>query len=274
MPMLPLADARIHYELTGAGEPVVFIQGIGVAGSGWAQQTQALAQEYACVSFDNRGLGKSECAAGPLTIEQMAADTLRLMDALGFAGAHVVGHSMGGIIAQELALAAPERVRSLALLCTFSTGAEGARLTPQTLWMGLRTRIGTRAMRRRAFLEMVFPRDYLAGRDAVQLAAELAPLMGRDLADQPPVLMRQLQALGRYDASARLAVLGSMPVLVVSAEHDPIARPEYGQRLARAIPCAEYVELPGASHAVILQEPAVVNDLLRRHFAGTRGRKD
>src|SRR5215467_11349331 len=135
MPLLNVKDARLHYELQGQGEPVLFIQGCGVAGSGWQPQTDALAKDFLCLTFDNRGIGRSVSAAKHLTVEQMATDARILLDAMGWDSAHIVGHSLGGVIAQQLALDAPHRVRSLSLLCTFSKGSEGGRITPSIVWM-------------------------------------------------------------------------------------------------------------------------------------------
>jgi pimeloyl-ACP methyl ester carboxylesterase len=266
MAYLERGDARLYYEVTGEGTPVIFIQGVGVIGAGWQYQTAALADEFQCLSFDNRGIGKSTTTAKALTVEQMAQDTVALMDALGYKQAHIVGHSLGGIVAQEVALAAPERVRSLSLLCTFAKGAQGARMTPAVIWMGLRTRIGSRTMRRRAFLEMLFAAEYLAHQETDALAARLKPVLGRDLADSPPILMKQLSALGAYDGSARMQRLASIPTVVVTGAHDPIALPEYGAQLAALIPGARHIDISGSAHGVILQEPDRINTLLRDHF--------
>src|SRR5579871_435843 len=113
MSQLDLTDASLYYEVTGKGVPLLFIQGIGVIGAGWGPQTEALCAEYQCLTFDNRGIGKSATSAPILTVEQMSSDALALMDAQGWKSAHVIGHSMGGMIAQQLALTAPERVKSL-----------------------------------------------------------------------------------------------------------------------------------------------------------------
>jgi pimeloyl-ACP methyl ester carboxylesterase len=256
----------LFHERIGTGAPVVFVQGVGVAGSGWRPQADGLAKDYACLLFDNRGIGRSPEVSGPLSIQEMARDAFRLMDTVGFAAAHVVGHSMGGVIAQQMALDAPARIKSLSLLCTFSRGSEAARLTPAVLWMGLRTRIGTRAMRRRAFLRMLFSSSYLAGQDQDELASRLVPIIGRDLGEQPPIVMQQLRALGRHDCFDRLSTLAVIPTLVVSAEFDPIARPEYGRRLAAVIPGSRYVQVPDAAHGVTIQKAEVINALLDEHF--------
>ena len=247
---------------------MVLIQGVGVHGGAWAPQISALASHYECLSFDNRGMGGSQPVGAPLTIEQMAEDTLALMDAQGWASAHLVGHSMGGLIALHVSLSARDRVRSLSLLCSFARGRDATKLTPGMLWTGLRTRIGTRAQRRNAFLEIVMPPSVLATSNLGNLAAEFAPLFGHDLADQPPISMKQLSAMNRYDATPRLSELAGLPTLVVSAEHDPIARPEIGRVMAAAIPGAKFVEIPDASHGVTLQHPHKITALLSEHLSG------
>ncbi len=248
--------------------PILFIQGVGVAGSGWMPQVRELSREYRCLTFDNRGLGGSAHVPGPITIEAMAADALALMDAAGWEAAHVVGHSMGGVIAQQLALDAPGRVRSLSLLCTFARGRDAARMTPRVVWLGIRSRVGTRGMRRRAYLEMLYSPGHLASADLEALAAQTGELIGRDLADSPPILMKQLRALGAHDISARLKGLAGIPTLVLSAELDPIALPEYGRALAAAVPGARYIEVTGQSHGVVLEKPELVCGHIRSMIHG------
>jgi len=264
--LLTTTDARIHYERSGIGPPVLLIQGAGVIGEGWRPQIDGLRDRFSLVSFDNRGIGASTFTSSSLTIEAMAADALAIADAEGLERFHLAGHSMGGLIAQQLALQAPRRVISLALLCTFLRGAEAARMTPSMILMGLRTQLGTRAMRRRAFTRLVMPDDYLSAVDRSRLEQDLAGLFGRDLADQPAIVMKQLRAMARFDASARLNALASIPTLVVTATHDRIARPEYGRRLAAAIPGARYVEIEEAGHGVTIQCADRINDLLAVHF--------
>jgi len=266
MPRLKLNDATLHYELEGHGEPVLFIQGCGVTGSGWQPQVDELSKNFQCLTFDNRGIGRSTTSATHLSVEQMAKDAQALMDAVGWKSAHIVGHSLGGVIAQQLALDAPHRVRSLSLLCTFSKGSEGGRITPSIVWLGLRTRLGTRAMRRRAFLRMLFPQEFLASVAIDELAESLAPVLGRDLADTPPIMMKQVRALAAHDCTAQLHQLSGIRTLVVSAKKDPIALTHFGQLLCLHIEGSRYVEIPQASHGVTIQEPALINNLLSDHF--------
>jgi pimeloyl-ACP methyl ester carboxylesterase len=260
------AGCHLSSHREGQGPPVVFIQGVGVHGRGWTPQVEDLRADYECLTFDNRGMGASQPVGAPLTVEQMAADTLWLMDRAEWASAHVVAHSMGGPIAIEMSLTRPERVRSLALLCTVARGKDATTMTGRLLWLGLRSRIGTRRMRRRAFLDIIMPPGALRGVDRDALAAHLEPLFGHDLAEEPPIAMTQLSALRAYDASDRLPRLAGIHTLVMSAAHDPIAPPKYGRRLAAGIPDARYIEFSDASHGLPLSHPARVNELLRGHL--------
>jgi pimeloyl-ACP methyl ester carboxylesterase len=266
MPILNTFGARLSYSRTGTGGAVLLIQGVGAIGNAWRPQVEALSQHYSVITFDNRGIGASTITEGRLTIEGMAEDALAILNAEGINRCHVVGHSMGGLIAAQLALMWPRRVKSLALLCTFPDGRSGSRLTRDTFFAGLRTRIGTRAMRRKAFLSLVLSKAGMDDSARPALEATMTELFARDLADQPPIIMRQLRAMSRYDARWRLRFLSSIRTLVVSGTADRIAKPEYGRALAAAIPGARYVEIAHAAHAVPIESPAIINRLLTEHL--------
>jgi pimeloyl-ACP methyl ester carboxylesterase len=259
--------AKIAYQTQGSGPPVLFIQGVGVPGSGWKPQLEGLAGRFHCIAFDHRGLGQSSPVEGRLFIADLVGDTLALMDHLGWADAHLVGHSMGGVIAHQLALEARDRVRSLSLLCTFARGKDAVRLSPWIAWVGLRTRVGSRPMRRRAFLEMILPTSQRRGADLEALAAHYGAFFGRDLADQPPVALKQLKALARHDQRARLPELAGLPTLVIAGAEDRLALPAYGRDLAGAIGGARYYQFAGTAHGLPLARPAEVNTLLAEHLA-------
>ncbi|MEO8276616.1 MAG: alpha/beta fold hydrolase [Thermoanaerobaculia bacterium] len=268
--VLDVDGCPLSFRVRGEGEAVVLIQGVGVEGDAWRPQVDALAARFRCLTFDNRGMGKSVPSAGALSIERMTADTVALLDHLQWKSAHVVGHSLGGQVAIELGLSARQRVRSLALLCTFARGRDAVAMTPAKIWTGLRTYIGSRRARRHAFLEMVCPASTLRAADGAakdRLAADLAELFGHDLADHPAVEMAQLKALKAYDAWTRLPQLAGIPTLVVAAAEDRIAVPASGRNLTAAIPGAHFVEIPDAAHGVPIQKSAEVNRLLVDHFA-------
>ncbi|MBN8614110.1 MAG: alpha/beta fold hydrolase [Deltaproteobacteria bacterium] len=259
---------ELHYEVSGEGTPVVFIQGMGLHGRGWAPQIDALEARFRCLSFDNRGMARSQPVAETLTIPLMAADVIALMDREGLTKAHLVGHSMGGLIALATALEHRARVLSLSLLNTFARGSDASRPRGPMIWIGARTMIGTRRMKRLAFLEMVMPAHALEGRDRDALAKELEPIFGHDLGERPPIVMSQLSATGAYDATPRLGELATIRTLVVSATHDVVAPPAFGRAMAQAIPNARYVEIADAAHGWPIQKVDECNSMLAEHFAG------
>ena len=273
MSTIEFRGCQLSFEVQGNGVPVVFIQGVGLHGRGWTPQVDELKSEYQCLAFDNRGMGRSQPLGARITVPQMADDTFQLMNHLGWQSAHLVGHSLGGPVALQMALDQRARVRSLSLLCTVARGRDATRLSWQILWLGLSSRIGTRRMRRRRFLKFVMPESALRAGAADTMAGQLEPLFGHDLADQPPVAMKQLAALRAFDASERLAQLSDIPTLVLSARHDPIAPPIFGRALAKGIAGAHYVEFDDASHGLPIQHAALVNAMLREHITNVETRK-
>jgi pimeloyl-ACP methyl ester carboxylesterase len=255
-------------ESAGTGPAVMCIQGVGVAGSGWQPQATALSERFQVITFDNRGVGRTPRGDGRLSIQIMAEDVWAVLDAKRIEHAHLIGHSMGGLIALEAALMAPNRVKSLSLLCTFADGSAATQISLRMVVLGLRTRVGTRGMRREGMLRMIFPVDWLRGVDRIALAERLAILFGRDLGDSPPIISEQLRAMSAYDASGRLKELNGIPTLVVSGRHDPIAPPLFGRMLAAGIDGARYVEFDDASHALPIQCADRVNALLMEHLTG------
>jgi pimeloyl-ACP methyl ester carboxylesterase len=261
---------RLVYDVRGDGPPVLFIQGVGVHGDGWTPQTDVLARRFRCLSFDNRGMGRSQPDGGFISVEQMADDALAILDAEGVESAHVVGHSLGGLVALSVALEARPRVLSLALLCTFADGRAAAPLTLRMMWLGLRTRFGTRRMRRYAFLRLVMSPSAVEGANKKVMAARLAGLFGHDLGEQPPVVSQQLAAMRKYSVADRLGELAGLPTLVMSAAHDPISPPKVSQALADGIPGARHVAFADAAHGLPIQHADRVNALLMEHLEKSR----
>lgn len=255
---------QLSYTVSGEGSPILFIQGVGVQGAAWQPQTDELAKDHRCIYFDNRGMGKSQPVAGELTVSQMADDAKAILEAEGISSAHIVGHSLGGLVALDLALNHRELVQSLSLLCTFPGGKIAAPLTFRMMWLGMRSRIGTRKMRRKGFMQLV-----LAPNASVDPAGadRLAELFGHDLADQPSIVNPQLRAMRKANFETRLNELAGLPTLVVSATFDPIAPPKVGRILAEGITGSRFVEIPNASHGLPISHPELVNRLLQEHLS-------
>ena len=254
----------LHYTVRGHGPPVLFIKGVGVQGDGWLPQTADLSAEFTCISFDNRGMGRSQPVEAVITIERLANDAAAILDAVRVRSAHVVGHSLGGVVALQMALSHRQRVKSLALLCTFSGGKTAAPMSSRLFWLGLGTRVGSRSMRRRAFLKLVMPPGVVTDWDG--MAERLSRLFGHDIADQPTIARQQLAALRMADLSPRLPELAGVPTLVLTGAHDPIGPPSAGSALAAAIPGARYVEVADASHTLPITHADLTNRLLRDHL--------
>lgn len=264
-----VAGCELAYSSDGQGPRVLFIQGTGLHGAGWGPQVAALKADYTCAWFDNRGMGNSVPAgSGPITVAQMATDTVAVLDALGWPTAHIVGHSLGGCISLELALTHPRRVLSLALLCTGANGKALAQFDGPTIWRGMRMQLGTLRSRRAAFLELVLtPEEHRSG-DLDAYAQEMAPLFGHDLAVQPPVVMKQVGAMRNWNVSARLGEIRAR-TLVVGAEHDLIAKEPIVSALAQGIPHSEHVVIKDAAHGVTITQAQQINHLLQNHLAAS-----
>lgn len=256
---------EIAYDVRGSGPPVLWIQGCGVQGNGWLPQIDAFSDQFTCIWFDNRGIGQSSMSSEDLTVDRMADDACQVIRASGYETAHVVGHSLGGLIAIDMALRARAMVRSLALLCTFSGGCHAAPLSLRMIWLGIRTQIGTLRMRRMGFLRLVTAPGPISDPDS--LANRMGHLFGHDLATQPPVVKKQLACLRSSDHTSRLSELRGIPTMILSAGHDPIAPRSAGQILQKGIPGSEYVEIADASHAAPITHTEFVNQHLQRHFA-------
>jgi pimeloyl-ACP methyl ester carboxylesterase len=256
--------ARIHYEVHGAGDPVLLIMGLGSNAHGWHRTIPWLAERYQAIAFDNRGTGRSDVPSGAYTIAQMAADAAAVLDAVGHAMAHVVGASLGGMIAQRVALAHPHRVRSLTLVCTTPGGSRAVRASNEVL-AGL-VQGGddpSTVYRRNAW--------FLYGDDTRTHHRER---IEEDLAQRakipttPVGYMGQLQAATGHDTWDELPSLAA-PTLVVHGDADLLIPTANGALLAERIPGAELLLVPGAGHMLQADGGDVVREALLAFLART-----
>lgn len=259
--MIAPADdgVELYYESTGSGDAVLLVMGLGMAATGWWRTVEVLAARFRVLAFDNRGSGRSDSPKGPYSVAQFAADAAAVLDAAGEERAHVYGISLGGMIAQELALSRPERARSLVLGASTPGGVEHVLPDQETLAF-LQRRAGM------GFEEGVWasiPYNYGAATRTTR-----ADRLGADIVERlrfPPDAdgyMAQLAAAWGWDATARLAQL-THPALVLHGDEDRIIPVENGRRLAQAIPGARYEELAGAGHLYPTDEPRADREVLR-----------
>lgn len=265
-----LDGLRIGYHVAGErGDNVLLIMGFTMAGRVWVHQWPTLAETCQVAFFDNRGVGASDRPRGLYTMQQMARDTIGLLDHLGWQRAHVVGVSMGGMIAQHVALAAPERVNTLSLIATTAGGPTAALPTRSGLINFLKAQAGDRTKRLKALEKLLFPQPF---RDSCD-EGWMADVMAHDFLVEPaPLATRksQLAAVFRHDVRKMLpksAALQAIPTLIVRPGLDELVTPRESDRLAALLPHADVLRLDDAGHGAIRQCKDRVNDALLKHFA-------
>ena len=249
---------KIAWEERGSGQPLLLIQGLGYARWSWDPVVPLLAEDYRVLFFDNRGIGESDKPDGPYTARLMADDAVQVLDEAGVDHAHVLGASLGGMIAQELAVAAPERVDKLVLCCTTPGGAASVPMPQVTV-------------------------DLFA--EAATLAPEVALRRFVENAlssDAPPELVQELferrvanpldPAGWQAQAAAGIGFQGvdetiTAPTLLVTGTDDNVVDPRNSDVLAERIPGAELERLEGAGHLFFWEQPdafvTIVKDFLQ-----------
>jgi pimeloyl-ACP methyl ester carboxylesterase len=247
----------MYYVEAGQGEPLVLIMGLGADHLAWGFQFPAFAERYRTIAFDNRGAGQTDVPDLPYTTRMMAADTVGLMDALGIERAHVLGVSMGGMIAQEVALGRPDRVRSLQLHCTLGRGDGYLRAQLDVGRIQRRTLSREDALRA-GYLWLFAPVTYDERPEFVET------MLRNALANPHPMSLtgfeRQCDAVQTHDALDRVAGL-RCPTLVSVADQDILVPPRFARALAERIPGAELRVVPGAGHGYFWERPDVFNGM-------------
>jgi pimeloyl-ACP methyl ester carboxylesterase len=263
-----LVDAdgtTLYWEDAGSGEAVLLVMGLGMPATGWWRTIPVLASRFRVIAFDNRGCGRSGRPRGPYSPAQLADDALAVLDAAAEESAHVYGISLGGMIAQELALRAPERVHSLVLGATTAGGADHEGPDEETVGF----------LRRRSSMppeEGVWASiPYLYGAATLERApARIAEDVEQRLryAPDPDGYLAQLAAALRHDTSARLDAIRCR-TLVLHGNADRIVPIANGRRLAERLPAARFEELDGAGHLYTTDSPDADELVLR--FLAVRG---
>jgi pimeloyl-ACP methyl ester carboxylesterase len=267
MQVLAADGTRLHVVDQAAPQadaPVVlWLQGLNAPAAAWAVQLAHFGRTYRCIAPDARGVGQSEAPEGPYTTKLLADDALQVLDACGVRRAHVVGLSLGGAVAQELALAHPERVRSVALLASFShqSPRSRARRAAGRVLYPLATQSPElrQAWEKQAYAWLFtekFWRSEANVRAALRFAASqpLQPVSG---------FRGQVDAALSHDTRDRLPALG-LPTLVAHGVLDQMAPPAEAEEMARHIPRAELLLVPEVGHAVNLEGQRAVNAALRQ----------
>jgi 3-oxoadipate enol-lactonase len=254
---LPCARPVLHWERTGSGAPVLLIMGLGLSGGAWWRTVPVLARDLEVITFDHRGVGRSKASCYAYSTKTMADDAVSVLDAAGIDRAHIYGISLGGMVAQQVALRHPQRVRSLVL---GATSAGGSRALPpdQSVLSFLRRR--------------VWMRHEEAARTSVRFnysercLAEHPERVEEDIAQRlthsfpAPAYWAQLWAASTHDTYRELHRIEA-PTLVVHGSEDLMIPLENGRMVASRIPGARLVELPGTGHLYATETPEVDTEI-------------
>ena len=257
----------LYYDEQGSGDPLLLVMGLAADSAAWLFQVPDFARRYRTIVFDNRGVGRSAKPPGPYTIHEMADDTAGLLDVLGIARAHVVGVSMGGMIAQELALRHPNRVRGLVLACTYpepdaeverhrefsvaqfggTVAADGemridlTALDPMLFFQHLLPRVFNQA-----FIDQELPKLMQLFSGALQYGFSMEAILG------------QVAAVMGHRATDRLHQIKAR-TLVITGDADLLIPPANSRVLAEHIPNARLVTILGGSHSFNFETPERFN---------------
>ena len=258
---------EMYYEEHGSGDPLLLIMGLAADSTAWLFQIPDFAKHYRTIAFDNRGVGRSSKPPGPYTIHQMADDAAALLDFLRIDRAHVLGISMGGMIAQELALRHPERVRGLVLGCTYpepDADVERQREFSIAQFGGKISAAGEMQIDVTAIdplnffqhlLPAVFNQEFI-DRELPKLMQVFAGAMQYGFSME--AILGQVAAVMSHQATDRLHQIKA-PTLVITGDADRLVPPANSDILAKNIPGARLVKIPGGSHGFNFETPDIFN---------------
>ncbi|OKH28756.1 alpha/beta fold hydrolase [Chroogloeocystis siderophila] len=265
MPKLQANGIELFYNIQGTGEPLLLIPGFACDYAHWDLLMPSLVTEYQVIRLDNRGIGQSSAPDSPYSIKQMAKDAAILLEHIGVSKVHVAGHSMGGQIAQELALAHPEKVHSLMLLATFAIGDRRFCSIIETL--GDLPRI----LDPEAYFYVVLPwavsEDFYLIPGAVEEALKLK--LEYPFPPTPHGLYHQSRAIISSNTLNRLQEI-TCPTLVLVSQQDILTPIKFSEQLAQGISNAELVVLKRGGHDLLIDAPEAVATAMLNFLAKTR----
>jgi len=250
MPKVNINDCDIYYEIHGQGDPLVLIMGLRRNVEWWYRQIPAFAEHFQVIIFDNRGAGRSDKPVMEYSMRLFADDTAGLMNALELPGAHILGFSMGGYIAQELALNYPNNVKKLILASTGCGGDRAVLMSSERLEK-FQANAGLKPEEiLRKDMDIYFSDEFVEHNpDDIEEFIEIS-MRYYQPAD---AFFRQFDACLRHDTVDRLNRI-AVPTLIMTGDDDPLVPPENSNILKKLIPHAELFVFPGARHCALIEK--------------------
>jgi pimeloyl-ACP methyl ester carboxylesterase len=266
MPVAKNGSVELYWESSGEGPAVLLLAGQGMTLPGWWSTIPVLQRHFRVIAFDSRDTGRSSRVALPYSVAQMADDAIAVLDAAGEKRAHVYGISLGGTVAQELALRRPDRVRALVLGATSPGGLHA--VLPGPLALTFFARAGAMGPEEAEWAAVPYAYSEATRRHHGERIAEN---IARRVTSPPGTLsyLHQAAALAAHSTFNRLGNIIA-PTLVVHGEQDVVIPPDNGRMLAGRIPGAQLRLWPEAGHLYIIDEPRADREIatfLRRHSA-------
>ncbi|MGH9558079.1 MAG: alpha/beta fold hydrolase [Bryobacteraceae bacterium] len=252
MPFTHNHQAKIYWEESGTGEPLLLIMGLGYTHEMWYRTRPVVSQYFRAIVFDNRGAGKSDVPPGPYSMEQMAGDVAAVLDAAGVARADIFGMSLGGMIAQEFALEFPDRVNHLILGCT-ACGGRNAIPAAQEARDAL---LGPAKLTSEEGAQGLVPYIYDSSTPRQRVEEDLS--IRRKSYPTAAGYMAQVNAITSWTSFERLKEIHA-PTLILQGESDQLVPPDNARILARHIEGSKLVMIPHASHIFTTDQPEIAN---------------
>lgn len=260
VPIAEFQDCQLHYRDYGSGDPVVGIMGFAIDQRFWAAQVPAVSATNRFITFDNRGVGRST-GIPPDSIEQMAEDTLRLMDELEIGDAIIFGASMGGTIAQKIALDHPERVKALILAVTFARPIEYMR-REQSVAKAIFEKADYDTFLEGSLLHLFSPSFFEMGSETIDRMVRAFYAEGGPDPAGTDMLTAQIDAMAKFDVLDELGRI-EVPTLVIGATLDMMVPFFAAEEIAKAIPNARFEALEGG-HGIMVEQMQPFNDLVQQ----------
>jgi 3-oxoadipate enol-lactonase len=264
MPRIRLGNIEMYYEVHGSGEPIVLVHGLSMDSSTWFNQVPVLSQKYQVIVFDNRGVGQTDAPNEVYSTEMMADDAAALLNFLDVDNAHILGFSMGGMIAQTIALKYPKLVKSLLLISTAARFPARAKHLVQ-IWLRMLNENVSLETRIREGFSWVYTNEFFEHEETVTASVNLAlnhpyPLSTYGFAGQVAALMQ-------HDTRSRISQI-SVPTLVIIGGDEILIPLEFSEELAAKIPKAELVILERGGHNCWMEFPELFNQAVMQFLEG------
>jgi pimeloyl-ACP methyl ester carboxylesterase len=250
LPKIRIGDLKMYYEIHGKGSPLVMIMGLTANKDWWPPEViEALSKHFKTLIFDNRGAGRTDAPKTDYSIKMFADDTIGLMDSLEIEEAHILGVSMGGMIAQELVLNYPDRVKKLVLCSTTPGGTHAIPTPPETVKILMETQNLTDEQIARRTMTILFPKDYIQNNPEVIERSINHFLIAPITQD---AYMRQLKACMEFDTYDRLPTI-NRPTLVIAGKEDVLLPYKNDEIIAKRIPKAKLILYDNVGHGMTTQ---------------------